>query len=131
MVDFNNEATIAAPAVDIKRILILERNNYVQDAIEAYKQQQYAGVNTEDHVVRARVYTLFLEVRAGIARHFKTDEDFNQLKDYVNSTDINEVLQAYEIINNWPDHIGLTKIDIKQKLGGNMAERNKAQGWKS
>ena len=130
MVDFNSGETVATPAVDVKRILMLQDRQYLKEAIGAYKKSEYAGMATENHVIRSRLYELFLEVRAGIKRHLNKD-DYAQLIDYVNSNEIREVLQAYEIIDDWLDHIGLTKVDVKQKLGGNLADRNKAQGWKA
>ena len=130
MVDFDKEATVATPAVDVKRILMLQDRQYLKEAIGAYKKSMYANIATDNHIIRSRLYELFLEVRAGIKRHIKGD-DYDQLKDYVDSEEIGEVLQAFEIIDDWLDHIGLTKVDTKIKLGGNMAERNKAQGWKA
>jgi hypothetical protein len=130
MVDFNSGETVATPAVDVKRILMLQDRQYLKEAIGAFKKSEYSGVAADNHIIRSRLYELFLEVRAGVKRHLNPD-DYEQLVDYVNSEEINEVLQAYEIIDDWLDHIGLTKVDVKQKLGGNIADRNKAQGWKA
>ena len=130
MVDFDKEATVATPAVDVKRILMLQDRQYLKEAIGAYKKSVYAGIAADNNIIRSRLYELFLEVRAGIKRHIK-GEDYEQLIEYVNSEEIGEVLQAFEIIDDWLDHIGLTKVDTKIKLGGNIADRNKTQGWKA
>ena len=123
--DFDKEATVATPAVDVKRILMLQDRQYLKEAIGAYKKSVYSGIATDSNVIRSRLYELFLEVRAGIKRHIEL-EDYEQLKDYIDSPEINDTLAAFEVIDDWLDYIGLTKVDTKQKLGGNMAERNKA-----
>lgn len=130
MVDFDNQTTVATPAIDVKRILVLQDRQYLKEAIGAYKKSLYGGLVTETHVIRSRLYELFLEVRSGIRRHLKEDE-FIELLFLVDSKDVEDIERAFDIIDTWLDDIGLTKIDIKPKLGGNIAARNKAQGWHS
>ena len=43
--------------------------------------------------------------------------------------EIKELLKAYNILNAFLDDLGVTKIDVKNKLGGNLIKRNHTQGW--
>lgn len=130
MVDFNNDVTVATPAVEVKRILMLQDRQYLKEAIGAFKKSEYSGGAVDLHVVRSRLIELFLECRAGLRRHLKKDE-WEDLNELLSSDQFDDVLEAYYIIDTYLDEIGLTKVDVKIKLGGNIAERNKAQGWKA
>lgn len=131
MVDFNNDATVAVPAIDVKRILTLQDRHYFKEAFGAYKKEVYKGLEVDTAVLRARLYELFLEIRSGIKRHINNSEIFDKLSKQVLSEDIKDIEAAFFTIDDWLDEIGLTKLDTRQKLGGNIAERNKAQGWKA
>jgi hypothetical protein len=128
MVDFNSETTVATPAVQVNGIVILEARKYYIDAYGAYYKQLYGGVDTSSHIVRSRLNELFLIVRAAIRRHI-TNKQFENLLILINSNDLEDTDNAFDIIDTWLDNIGLTQIDTKKKLGGNIADRNKAQGW--
>lgn len=130
MVDFNNETTVATPAIDVKRILVLQARNFLIEALEAYRKSKLGGVVTDTNIISSRLYTLFLEIRSGIRRHL-SEEDYEELALLVKENDELSIEIAFDIIDKWLDDIGLTRIDIKPKLGGNIAERNKAQGWKA
>lgn len=130
MVDFDNDATIATPAIDVKRILILQDRQYLKEAIGAYKKNSFGGVVVEPSVVCSRLYELFLEVSAGLKRHI-SEKDYKELFALVEGNDFDKAVEAFHIIDEWLDKIGLTKVDVKQKLGGNIANRNKSQGWKA
>ena len=129
MVDFDSEATIATPAIDVKRILVLQARQFVIDSLEAYYKSEQGGVSTEANIISSRVRSLFLEIRSGIRRHLKP-LDYEKLVTLVKGKTAEDVEDAFDIMDTWLDTIGLTRIDVKQKLGGNLAERNKAQGWK-
>ena len=129
MVDFDSEATIATPAIDVKRILVLQARQFVIDSLEAYHKSKQGGIETDHNIICSRAYSLFLEIRSGIRRHLKPD-DFKHLVTILKKNTPEDVEEAFDIMDTWLDTIGLTRIDVKQKLGGNLAERNKAQGWK-
>lgn len=129
MVDFNNEGTVAIPAVDVMRILILQHREYFIDAIEAYMQELGKNVNVETNVIRARIISLYLSVNKLLKR--KLDKKLYDEVSYKKSSyKYEDILEAFIIIDDLLDDIGLTKIDNKISLGGNIRERNKAQGWK-
>ena len=68
MVDFNNETTIGTPAVDIERVLILQRRNDVIDALEGYKKLDYQGTEADLSIFRSRVLSFFEQLSASILR---------------------------------------------------------------
>lgn len=130
MVDFDSEATIATPAVDVKRILVLQDRQFLKEAMEAYRKTDLSGVNTDTNIISSRLYSMFLEIRSGIRRHL-SQKDYERLITLVDTNEFKAISEAYDIMDTWLDEIGLTRIDVKQKLGGNIADRNKAQGWKA
>ena len=74
MVDFDSGETVGTPASDIVRILLLQRRDYVIEAIEKYYQLKSGGVNHGLGVVRARLRSLFLEMQAALKRRKKEEE---------------------------------------------------------
>jgi len=130
MVDFNNDTTVATPAIDVKRILILQDRQYLKEAIGVYVKARSQGLEADVSIIKSRLYELFLEIRAGVRRHLK-QEQYEELLELVVSDNFNDLSEAFDVLDTWLDNIGLTKVDVKLKLGGNLAERNKAQGWKA
>lgn len=130
MVDFNNDTTVATPAIDVKRILILQDRQYLKEAIGVYVKARAQGLEADVSIIKSRLYELFLEIRAGVRRHLNPEE-YDRLQELVISDEFAELSEAFDLLDTWLDNIGLTKVDVKLKLGGNLAERNKAQGWKA
>ena len=127
MVDFQNEATVSTPAADIVRILILQRRNDVIDAIEAYHRNKFKGTPAETYEVRARLYSLFLEVQAALQRKAKENPELQEEYALLDQTikgdadyqrdddDANHLIQCFEYINTWLDTNKLIRIDTKKQ----------------
>ena len=115
MVDFNSEATIGTPAVDIVRILILQRRSDLIEALEDYNKQDYKGLQCDIAIVRAMLVSLFIEIQSGLQRRLKP-EIYTTLKAYVDSDKIKDILQAIISINEYLDDIRLIRLDNKQHV---------------
>ena len=131
MVDFNNDVTIGTPAIDVMRILILEARHNLFESIEKYKRDRANGIGASTATMKSRLWRLFTEIAPTIKR-FKPDE-YEALSAFCldsNKSEFNDILSATQILIDVLDGIELTRIDNKVKLGGNIKDRNKAQGWK-
>lgn len=128
MVDFNNEATIGTPRHDILSVLILQRRNDVIEAIESFKKIEYQGGEGNAGPVRARLLSLFLEVRAAMKNSLKAD-DFAKLERSIGSTDMSDVSKALTTIDEWLYAKNITRIDNRAKVDTDDIEAvNKSHG---
>ena len=109
MVDFNNESTITVPAGDIIRVLILQRRNDFIEAVEHYKKLEDTDAG-DIFVLRARLHSFFLELDAMLKKRLDK-QDYDDLKDKIESDSFEKLIRAFDIINHLLYDIELTKID--------------------
>lgn len=129
MVDFNNEATIGTPAVDVVRILILQRRSDFIEALERYNKMEYQNTSPDISIVKARLVSLFLELQAGLKRRLKK-ESYTELMAKVYHEDMAQVLEAFNYLNEYLDDIRLTRLDNRPKADKTKWEDvNKAYGY--
>ena len=131
MVDFNAEATVSTPATDVMRILIIEARENLLQSMETYDKHEADGRNMPTSIMKSRLSNLFRQISQTIKRQL-TEEEYNNLRNLIKDKDENtaeDIQNAADIIFNVLDTVGLTRIDTKIKLGGDLKERNKAQGW--
>lgn len=114
MVDFNNDATIGTPAIDVERISILQRRYDVIEALEDYKKKRMMGSEAPISFVRARLFSLFIEIQSCLKRRLK-EEDYNQLLDTcLYDKDEEELIAAIFRINEELDAMRLIRIDTQK-----------------
>ena len=131
MVDFNNETTIGTPAVDVVRILILQRRSDLIEAIERHNKISFQGSDTDGAVIRARLISLFIEVQAGLKRRLVA-QDYEALKKrvYDPNADYDTIMECLEYINSYLDELRLTRIDTKPLVDKTKwEEHNQAYGY--
>lgn len=123
MVDFDNETTIGTPAVDVQRIVILERRYNLFEALEAFNRNRMRGIDADLAIVRARLATMFLEVAELLERNLDK-KDYAALKKGIYGAEATEeeMLNAIETINRILDKVQLTKIDTKVKYDSRRVE---------
>jgi hypothetical protein len=128
MVDFNNEATIGTPAIDIQRISILQRRYDFLEALEDYRKKKALGANIPLNVVRARLSTLFLEIQATLKRRLKA-EKYDDIKEKClnNKADEKAIQDIFFIINEELDLIKLTRVDNKNPYDFSITEEDNIQ----
>lgn len=128
MVDFNNESTISTPAVDIMRVIILQRRNDLIDSIEHYKKKRKEGVEVSTSIVSSRLSALYLEIEHTLERHLDK-EQLKEIHKAEDSTDIVELINATKLINMVLDKIRLTKIDTGKNIDTTRVElENESKG---
>jgi hypothetical protein len=127
MVDFNNEATVGVPAVDIERITILQRRYDFLEALEDYKKKKSLGVNISLNIVRARLGSLFFEIQATLKRRLLKDTAlYDDIKNKCLSTKTTEdnIQDIFFIINQELDNIKLTRVDNKNQYDFSLTEED-------
>lgn len=133
MVDFNSEATVGTPAIDIVRVMVLERLNNVIDAYEDYVKKNEQGYEKDLSIIKARLKSLWLILEAQIKRKDtmlkKEDRVYDKIKSQINSNDAIEIDEAITFFNNYLDDIKLTRLDTKKVYDKTIAEiENKTKG---
>ena len=113
MVDFNNETTVGRPAIDIVRVLILQRRSDLFEAWEFYKKKESDGVERGFPTVKTRLFSLFLELQPMFKRRLK-EENYEYLIKLIESDDEKDILEAIYKINEELDDINLIKMDTKK-----------------
>jgi len=129
MVDFNNDTTIGTPAIDVVRILVLQRRSDLFEAIERYNKLDYQGTTPDIAIVRARLVSLFLEIQASLKRRLKQQE-YDQLKEKIYSPDIVDIMDGVYYLNEYLDNMRLTRLDNRPHVDKTKWEEvNKAYGY--
>lgn len=123
MVDFDNETTIGTPAVDIVRVLILQRRADVFEAWESYNKEDFQNQQTDLHIVKARLFSLFLELQGGLKRRLTKGKDYTNLIKDLESNTKKDLMKATLYINEYLDGLNLTKIDTKKKYDKTRVEK--------
>ena len=128
MVDFNNEATIGTPSTEVVKILILQRRYDLMESLEKHNRLQNQNQDSDTSTLRARLFTLFMEIQAGLKRRLPTKE-YTELLDWMNSEEETDIMQAVYKINEELDKINLTKIDTKKVYDSTRVEKeNRMKG---
>lgn len=128
MVDFNNETTIGTPALDVVKILILQRRYDVFEALESYNKLKFKNAEGDLSILRSRLFSLFLEIQASIKRRLK-EEEYTALFNKIQSESEEDLKEAIYIINTELDNINLTKIDTRRQFDTTqMLKENRYKG---
>jgi hypothetical protein len=121
MVDFNNEATISTPSVDIVKVLILQARANVLEALEDYNKKLSKGLDADQSIIKSRIGTWFIEHQAYLIRNLKTAEYETLKKDFFDKIFFNpkdltpaEIMGLIIELNIIIDKLNLTKVDYRQ-----------------
>jgi len=123
MVDFNNDVTVGTPAIDVVRILWLQRRSEVIDHLELYTKRDAQGVTGDLSGVRSKLFSLFLEVQPCLERRVLPEElkaldcaEFNALRvKFRQAKTEEELLDLFYLINHQFDDLLLTRLDTKKR----------------
>lgn len=128
MVDFHNESTVGTPALDVVKILILQRRYDVFEALEIYNKDKLANQEVSNTLLKSRLFTWFVEIQASLKRRL-SKKDYEDLYNKITSDDEGAILEAIFIMNEELDNINLTKIDQRKQFDTtNMLKENKMKG---
>jgi hypothetical protein len=128
MVDFNNEATVTIPSLELVKILILQRRNDCFNAYEDFTKKLHQGLEVDLSITRARLFSWFLELQASLKRKLPPTE-YAALIGKVNSNDKESIHDAILLMNEYCDNINLTKIDMRKIIdSSNVETENELKG---
>ena len=120
MVNFNNEATVSTPAINVMKILLLQSRENLIEALEFYNKKVTEGVNIEQSPVKARLGTLFLQLQPYLERTYKEKEYNNMLSAFQKNIFFNEkdipngdLLKLFIQLNNLMDSLKITRVDTR------------------
>jgi len=128
MVDFNNEVTITRPAIDIERVIVLQRRHDCIEAYEGYNKTIMNGAQAQDSNFRSRVLSLFIELKASLTRKYpvnkkeETDVSVTEMQEAIMKGDLEKVFEVFDKINNYLDEIKLTRLDIHKVYDSTRVE---------
>lgn len=121
MVDFNDSMTVAIPAYDIVKILILQsRDNFIQ-ALEAYRRTKYKGIQASSHEIQSRIQSLYEEVRSAM-KNSMSEEEFDKLTKSVESAEYDMLIESWHIIDEWLYVKKLIQFDTKIRYDSSRTE---------
>lgn len=131
MVDFNATNTIGTPPGDIQKILILEKLQYIIEAMGAFhKVEERNGSYARDYsIVRSRIIELLLNVSA-VYRRTEGKTKYDALRARItNCKKIEEFEEIYHEIDDFLDAKRLTRFDTHNTYDMSLvAEVDEAAG---
>lgn len=130
MVDFNNETTVGTPPGDVVKIVVLERREQVIEALEKYHWIASADQDTSHKrdILRARIMAFWYQLQAMVKRRLAKAQpegapSYDEVKKAItDAKEEDELIEAYEWMNEFVDDLGLTVIDSRPKYDRSIAE---------
>lgn len=130
MVDWENNATVAVPAYDLLRILILQRRDNFLEALEAFNRAKYQGVQARSYEVKARLISYYEELHSALTADME-DDKVKEFEKKIYSDEVDELVQAYREINKFLYDKKLTQFDTKIRYDSTRAEKeNSTRGMR-
>lgn len=123
MVNFNNEVTVGTPAVDVVRIIILNRWWDLQEAMEEFNKHKFFNKNYSNAIIKARALTLYYCTISMLKRKAMADKVKKMI-------DEDKIEDAYLEMSEVLDAVNLTKIDTRKSYDRTkIEEANKEAGY--
>lgn len=121
---------MARSSDELQRMLIIEDIQNFLLSLERYQQHHFNGVESSTAEMASRLGTLYYRILPLIHRKLKAEEQEELLELFTDDDPkMKDLIRAYNVMNRFLDELGVTKIDVKNKLGGNIIARNETQGW--
>ena len=122
-----NQSQVTRSPRDTLKLMILQRWNYVSDALELYYKQQAQGYKPELAPVKSGVIALYNQIRPAIRSDSKVNN--NAIIDLVFSKNFQSLEDGYNEISDWLYSKGLLKFDeLSLYDSTDTNEEDEAQG---
>ena len=130
MVDFNNEATIGTPAVDVMRIYLLEQKANTEEAWRWFRDKDFSGIEGGLNKVRSRLEGWYLVMFPMIQRHYNDKEIKKEdLEKEIVDGKKETIFKIIKKFNTLLDDLKITRLDNKAKYNTHsVEEENEALG---
>ena len=118
MVDFNSINTVAVPAGDVVKIIILEAMSYSLDTIEAYQKvaEQSHTNNVDLSIARSRLKRLFNTVGSQYKRNYGEKKWLEMRTNIERAVTIQQLEDQLYIISDYLDTMRLTRFDTRNSF---------------
>lgn len=130
MVNFDSDATVAAPAKDVMRIYLLQCKAYTEDVWRMFKKSDYSGINSGIADVRAALEQWYIVIEPIIGRHWDKDckTKPSGIIGVISKGSKDELFNLIIEFNRLLDKIKLTKLDTRIITGKTWEQDNIAHG---
>jgi len=132
MVDFNNETIISQSPTEVLKLLILEKQDFTIEAVKVMFENYYRTTTYKTWVFKSSLQCIFWYINpmlknsiyAGDSFNDKkiTQDSYDQLKKNIDSSNVEDNLQALEFIQLYLYYKGLLKIDNKKNYDSSKPE---------
>lgn len=115
MDDRDNEQIAKSPKELLVMDILKQRTSIIRE-IEQYNKYNYRNAYYPDSDIRSKVKSLFLTLKPSLKRHKdKLDEEITQINNWIDTGDIDELMKAFEILDDFLDDLQVTKFDTITK----------------
>jgi len=117
------------PAGELYKVLLISRRENILETIQGFRSYENAGTNPPEHIIKAKVQTLFLDLDAHLQKFCK-DEAFAKLEKQVYHEDVEEVIKAFRVISKLLLDIGITMLTMSREVNMGISKKTKySGGW--
>lgn len=114
---------ITIPPKDILRYIILDRRKVLMDSFQEYYNKRYLGASWPTNKIKSNLLIFFDEIYSAMKNDYKNKEiEFRSLMKHVTSNDIDELMTAKRLIDDWLYRKGLLKFDFIEGFDRSNAE---------
>jgi hypothetical protein len=138
MVDFNNDSIVNKTPTEVVNMIVIEHWYNTRLAFEYYIKARLNNINITTNEFRSRLGCLFVSINDMLKRKLESNIDSKKTYEdlFIVATDIEtkveykDLLNAYLIISEVLDKIGLTRIDSRAYIDRkNIEASNKANNY--
>lgn len=131
---FESVKSMALTPSWVLTILLLEKRENINQAIEFYNVTKLKGFSADVFVIQGRINSLWLDIKASYEDSFKKKEEaqkkIKELDKLINTNEFNDLSQAYDIINRFLYDKGVTKFDLNKIYDDtNIITSNQRKGY--
>jgi hypothetical protein len=129
----NKSSTFAYSPDALLKVYWLQKRNNVLVAIEDYEKRKLWRSRAPTVFIYSRLHSLYLDLKPALKRKWKgkeSKEKYDELEKLMQDKNkINSMLSAFDIMNEWLDDIGITRVDTRIKHNAtNPEEENRMRG---
>lgn len=115
MVDFNNETTITTDRTKIVTVLILQRHDFVINALESFNKERFrvgGSFNKFKPDVMSAIISLWWQLRANMFE--VSHPDFDRIDSLLSGSSLDDFLKAWVLLDSFVCSANLTRFYYKK-----------------
>ena len=115
MSDLEIDKTMGIARKDILTQILLTRHYNTIEAFEKYNRIEYLGGQGDISILKQKLDSLFMTMSSALKKSLKP-EDFKLLSDLMTSEKYQDLLKAFDILNDWLYEKKITMIDDRKVI---------------